>query len=54
MPGFVWGSFCLLSLTFQVLQIFHRLSGESGGEETCVMKEEERGPGLAVCLSLRI
>lgn len=52
--GFVQGFFCLLSLAFQVVQILRRLNGESGGEETCVMKEEGRGPGLAVGLSLRI
>lgn len=53
-PGFVRGFFCLLSLAFQVVQILRRLNGESGGEETRVMREEGRGPGLAVGLCLRI
>jgi len=44
----------LLSLAFQVVQILCRLDGESGGEETWVMREEGRGPGLALGLSLRI
>lgn len=59
MPAFVQGCcgfFCLLSLAFEVVHILRRLNGENGGEETCVMREEEegRGPGLTVGLSLRI